>query len=139
MASRNVEIEDLDFFKNLEKLIDEIWDEVITWTPFIRDTLGKQLVESADSSAANLVEGDGRYSYREAIRFFHIARGEAREARHWLKRSKVRGLMNPDKADSFIERFNDIIPKVNSLIAIRRKWMKQVREETADYMISSNP
>ncbi len=65
MRGRNLEVEDLDFFKDLEELIDEIWEDVMTWPYFARDTVGKQLVEAADSSGANLVEGDGRYSYLE--------------------------------------------------------------------------
>lgn len=136
MRCRNLEVEDLDFFKDLEELIDEIWEEVMTWPYFARDTVGKQLVEAADSSGSNLVEGDGRYSHKEAIRFFYIARGSAREARFWVKRAKVRGLMAKNKADSFTKRFNDIIPKINSMISTRRKWLGQIREESVSYSSS---
>jgi len=34
MRGRNLEVEDLDFFKDLEDLIDEIWEEVMTWSDF---------------------------------------------------------------------------------------------------------
>ncbi len=138
MRDRNLEVEDLDFFKDLEELIDEIWEEVMTWQYFTRDTVGKQLVEAADSSGANLVEGDGRYSHKEAIRFFYIARGSAREARFWIKRAKIRRLMAKEEADSFTERFNDIIPKINSIISTRRKWLGQIREESVSYSTSHN-
>jgi hypothetical protein len=33
MRGRNLEVEDLDF-KDLEELIDEIWEEVMTWSDF---------------------------------------------------------------------------------------------------------
>jgi len=42
MRNRNLEVEDLDFFKDLEELIDEIWEEVMKWQYFARDTVGKQ-------------------------------------------------------------------------------------------------
>lgn len=135
MRSRNLEVEDLDFFKELEKLIDEIWEEVMTWPAFARDTVGKQLVESADSSGSNLVEGDGRYSHKEAIRFFYIARGSAREARFWIKRARNRKLISKEKADYFTNRFNDIIPKINSIISTRRKWLRQINEEPGFYLV----
>jgi len=35
------------------------------WNYFQKDTVGKQLVRSADSIAANLSEGFGRYHYKE--------------------------------------------------------------------------
>lgn len=137
MNKEYTSIEDLDFFKELEQLIDDIWEEVMKWVPFARDTLGKQLVESADSSASNLVEGDGRYSYQEAIRFFQIARGSAREAQFWIRRARKRKLMTEQKADSLLERFSGIVPKINSLIRKRREWShNQIREETVEYFVN---
>jgi four helix bundle protein len=94
------------------------------------------LAETADSSGSNLVEGDGRYSHKEAIRFFYIARGSAREARFWIKRAKIRGLMAKEKADSLTKRFDSIIPKINSMISTRRKWLGQIHEESASYSSS---
>jgi len=136
MGKRYQKIEDLDFFKDLESLVDEIWEEVMTWQTFSRDTIGKQLVEAADSSGSNLVEGDSRYSYKESIHFFYIARGSATEARYWIKRAQKRGLISKEKSDSFIVRFDDIIPKINSIIGIRRKWLNQFGEEQIGYLKS---
>jgi len=53
-----------------------------------RDTVGEQLAEAADSSGSNLVEGDERYSHKEAIRFFYIARGSAEKPDFGLKELK---------------------------------------------------
>lgn len=38
-------------------LADEVWEIVIKWDYFAKDTIGKQLTKSADSVAANLSEG----------------------------------------------------------------------------------
>jgi hypothetical protein len=39
----------LRIYQLAEDLSDEIWAEVSTWKPFARDTVGRQLVEAADS------------------------------------------------------------------------------------------
>jgi len=43
MRGRNLEVEDLDFFKDLEELIDEIWEEVMTWPAFVRGCVKSRL------------------------------------------------------------------------------------------------
>jgi four helix bundle protein len=48
-----------------EKLADEIWKVVHGWQPLAQDTLGKQIIRSADSMGANIAEGIGRGSYSE--------------------------------------------------------------------------
>ena len=51
------------------ELAEKIWNMVEGWDYFSKDTLGKQLVKAADSIAANLSEGFGRYHYRESAHF----------------------------------------------------------------------
>ena len=67
MAS--VEFENLEVYKLAEKLADQIWDLVAPWDGFAKDTVGKQLVRSADSIGANISEGAGRGSYQDNRRF----------------------------------------------------------------------
>lgn len=54
-------LEDIRVYALAEKLADEIWDEVVKGDFFARDTLGKQLVRSADSIAANIAETGGSH------------------------------------------------------------------------------
>jgi four helix bundle protein len=51
--------ENLRIYKLAESLADEIWNIVLRWDVFARDTVGKQIVRSADSISANIVEGTG--------------------------------------------------------------------------------
>src|SRR5690242_7751353 len=92
-------IEELDVFLLFEQIADWSWEAVQSWKPFPRDTVGKQLVRAADSINANLVEGDGRYGTADAIHFFVIARGSARETRLWVRRAKKRSLVPTGEAD----------------------------------------
>ena len=51
--------EDLRVVKAAEAFADAVWDVVSDWETFAEFTVGKQLVRSADSVAANLAEGSG--------------------------------------------------------------------------------
>ena len=52
-------IEDLEVFKLAEIFADKVWFIVLEWDYFSKDTVGKQLVRSADSIGANIAEGFG--------------------------------------------------------------------------------
>ena len=79
--------ENLKVYQLSENLADEIWAVVIEWDYFAKETVGKQIVRSADSIGANIAEGDGRGTYQENRRFMRIARGSLNETKHWLRRA----------------------------------------------------
>jgi len=43
-------LEKLEVYNIAEKFSDDIWDIVVKWDYFKKDTIGKQLVRAADSS-----------------------------------------------------------------------------------------
>jgi four helix bundle protein len=53
-------LEDLEVYRFAETFSDEIWFLVSEWDNFAKDTIGKQIVRSADSISANIAEGYGR-------------------------------------------------------------------------------
>src|SRR5437879_13922790 len=85
--------ESLRVYRLSEKLADEIWDLVIGWDIFARDTVGRQLVHAADSVGANIAEGTGRGSYQDNRRFVRTARGSLKETQHFLRRALRRKLI----------------------------------------------
>lgn len=97
---RSLEFDKLDIYKLAEKLADQVWDLVMSWDGFAKDTVGKQLVRSADSIGANIAEGAGRGSYQDNRRFIHIARGSLNETKHWLRRAFKRNLLNEEQVNS---------------------------------------
>src|SRR4051794_36167695 len=99
-------IEELDVFRVFEGLSDEVWELSMKFHWFAKQTVGKQMVRAADSVGANLVEGDGRFSDPEAIHFFFIARGSARELRYWITRCERRRLIDSNKAKDLIAKIH---------------------------------
>ena len=47
-------LEKLEVYNIAEKFYDDIWDIVVEWDYFKKDTIGKQLVRAADSISANI-------------------------------------------------------------------------------------
>ena len=56
-----MKLEDLQVYQLAMNIGEQVWEIVLEWNYFARDTVGKQLVKAADSVAANLSEGWGRY------------------------------------------------------------------------------
>ncbi len=55
-----------EVYRLSERLPDSVWDVVMGWDGFAKDTVGRQLVRAADSVGANIAEGTGRGSYTHA-------------------------------------------------------------------------
>ena len=91
------DFENLRVYNLSEQISDLIWDIVIGWDRFARDTIGKQLVNAADSIGANIAEGTGRGSFADNRRFARIARGSLYEVKHWLRRSFRRDLLTKEQ------------------------------------------
>ena len=109
---------------------DWAWSAVSKWDRFARDTIGGQLVRACDSIGANLVEGDGRGTDPDALRFFFVARASAREARYWIGCAQKRRLIPVDVAETKIAEITDATRALSGLIRYRRthKLGNRVRE-----------
>ena len=57
MARTN--FENLRVYQLAEQLSDLVWEIVLTWSIFARDTVGKQLVRAVDSIGSNMRKGQG--------------------------------------------------------------------------------
>lgn len=98
--------ENLRVYLLSEKLSDILWETVIKWDAFAKNSVGSQIVRSSDSIGANIAEGTGRGSYLDNKRFAKIARASLYETKHWLRRAYQRNLINID----------ELAPRLNSYI-----------------------
>ena len=96
-----------------EVLADEIWDIVVNWNYFEKETVGKQLVKAADSIGANISEGTGRGSFQDNRRFVKIARGSLNETQHWLRRAYKRDLLKEKEVNRLKPIVDELAPKLN--------------------------
>src|SRR5687767_15370178 len=108
MARSN--FESLRVYRLSEKLADHIWQVVLTWNNFARDTVGKQVVRSEDSIGANLSEGSGRGRYLDNKRFVRMARGSLNGTQHGLRRAYIRNLLSEWQIDRLQPTIADLGP-----------------------------
>jgi four helix bundle protein len=106
----------LRVYQLAEKLADEVWDVVVIWNNFAKDTVGKQLVRAADSIGANIAEGCGRRSFQDNRRFIRIARGSLNETKHWLRRAFRRKLLTEDQVSVLKPLLHDLVPSLNAYL-----------------------
>jgi four helix bundle protein len=109
--------ENLRVYQLAEDIADLVWEIVIKWDWLPRDTVGKQLIKSADSIGANIAEGTGRGSYADNRRFARIARGSLFELKHWLRRAYKRQLLGEHKIDSLQSLLQELTPKLSAYIS----------------------
>ena len=116
MKNKIESFEDLDVYRLAENLGDQVWDIASSWPHFSQNSLGYQLVKSADSIAANIAEGFGRFHFAENKQFARISRGSLYEARHWLRRAYRRGLLKESEIKSLQKLLDELAPRLNAYI-----------------------
>lgn len=117
MMNKRVEsFEDLDVYRIAEKISDKIWNIVLSWPSFPRNSIGYQVVKSSDSIGANIAEGFGRFHFAENKQFARIARGSLYETRHWLQSAHKRDLIKEDEMSELIVLINELTPRLNAYI-----------------------
>lgn len=78
-----------------------------------------QIRRSAVSVASNLAEGDERGSNREAVRFFHIAKGSVAELRTQIQIACEAGSLNRSIYESLEAEYVRLAKMIGSLIQVR--------------------
>lgn len=109
-------LEDLQVYQISLEIGEVIWRIVARWSFFERDTIGKQLVRAADSIAANLSEGYGRFHYRENKQFCYYCRGSVFETVTWIDKARRRDLIPEDEYNHLIQELRTLVVKVNRYI-----------------------
>jgi four helix bundle protein len=112
----NGRFQELRVYKPSEKLADNIWKIVQKWESLPQNTIGKQIIRSADSIGANISEGVRRGSYQENRRFIKIARGSLYKTQHWLRRAYSRNLLTDEEINTPKAIIKDLAPQLNAYL-----------------------
>jgi len=115
-SAEQTNFEKLQIYQLAEKLSDLIWQMVLSWDYFAKDTVGKQLVRAADSISANIAEGSGRGSAVDNRKFLRIARGSLYETKSFLRRAYHRELLTTEQMNQLKPLVNELLPKLNAYI-----------------------
>jgi four helix bundle protein len=111
-----MKLEELQVYELALNLGETVWNIVIRWDYLAKDTIGKQLVRSADSVAANLSEGYGRFHFKDAKNFLYYSRGSLYETKTWLLKAKNRNLISGEEFQSLEKEINNLSVKLNNYI-----------------------
>ena len=110
------ELTDIHIYVISEEFSNHIWLIVKRWNYFEKETLGKQIVRTADSISANIAEAFGRYHHKDRQKFGYYARGSFEETKSWFRRCYQRNLTAENQrviVNSYIKKIG---PKLNSFI-----------------------
>ena len=117
--------DNLSSYKISFSLSNYVWQIVVKWKYFERNSVGLQFVRSIDSVSANIAEGYGRFGKKDKILFYRIARGSVNESLDWLEKSKVRNLVSEGEYKSILGKLCLLPKEINQLISFTNAKLKQ--------------
>ena len=109
-------LEEIRVYNLALDLAEKIWIIVSKWSYFDKDTIGKQLIRSVDSVAANISEGYRSDHYKENKQFCYYSRGSLYETKTWLTKAHKRSLFDDETFNSFQKDTETIGIKLNNYI-----------------------
>mgnify|MGYP001600584793 FL=1 len=118
MEKEFLQLNDVQPYKTALKLSNYVWEIVIRWDYFAKDTVGKQFVKAVDSISANIAEGFGRYFKKDKINFYRYSNGSVKESFDWNEKAKVRNLINKDEYQHIFGELQKLPKEINQLIKI---------------------
>jgi len=109
-------LNDIEAYKIAFNLSNLVWDIILKWDYFAKDTVGKQFVRSVDSISANIAEGFGRYHKKDKIKFYRYSYGSLFESLDWVEKSKTRNLVTVKEYDYINNELQKLPKSIHHLI-----------------------
>jgi len=109
-------LEDLEIYQLALEIGEYVWNLVDKWEFFAKKTVEGQFVDAADSIAANIAEGYGRYFYKDRKQFCYYSRGSLLETKTWATKAFERKLISKEEFGTLIEKLKVVHLKLNIYI-----------------------
>jgi four helix bundle protein len=123
-----MKLEELNIYNLSLELAEEVWNNILNWEKFSRETIGKHLIYAVDSVAANLSEGYGTFRFDETNHFNYYARGSLYETKTWLTKAHNRKLIDDDSFSKLENEINNLISRLNNYLTAIRKQKRTKTE-----------
>ena len=124
----NILLEDLDIYQHALEIGEDVWKIVDKWEYFAKKTIGGQFIEAADSIAANIAEGYGRFFYKDRKQFCYYSRGSLMETKTWAVKSLNRDLVTPEEFEDLVEKLKMLHHKLNTYIKKSKQSISNNKE-----------
>jgi len=98
------------------RLSNYIWNMIIKWNYFKKNTIGIQFVRAVDSVSANIAEGFGRYTKKDKVKFYRYSHGSVKESLGWNEKAKTRKLFNEKEYEYVLQELSRLPKELNYLI-----------------------
>ena len=116
MEKKFLQLNDISSYKISFHLSNYVWDVIVKWDYFSKDTVGKQFARAIDSISANIAEGFGRYSKKDRIKFYRYSFGSLKESLDWNEKAKIRKLLTEEQYNHILEKLSRLPKELNYLI-----------------------
>ena len=124
MEPHYLSVENYSAYKKSFMLSNYVWNLIIRWKFFEKDTIGKQFVRAIDSISANIAEGYGRFSKKDKIRFYYYALGSVYECVDWNNKCSERNILSQESYIHIKKILDDLPREINYLIKYTNQKLK---------------
>jgi four helix bundle protein len=106
------------------------------------DIVGRQLIRSVTSVAANIAEGHGRYSFAAYKNHLSIAKGSAAESQGWINLLVELGHLSTASGDDLEKRTDALIASLTRrIVSLERQESERrnsIRESGPEYLLDED-
>ena len=124
MGDKFLKLNDIGAYKVAFNLSNYVWNIIVKWNYFAKNTVGTQWARAIDSSSANIAEGFGRYGKKDKIKFYRYSFGSVKESMDWAQKSKVRKLISEEQYRYIMSELNKLPREINSLVKFTNEKLK---------------
>ncbi|MBI5917057.1 MAG: four helix bundle protein [Bacteroidetes bacterium] len=111
-----LKLEDLEIYQLAMDIGEAVWDIISSWEYLNRTHPGNQFIRAADSIAANISEGHGRFFFKEKRQFTLYGRGSLLETKTWLVKAHSRKLVTDSQHQELLEKLKTLHHKMNAYL-----------------------
>lgn len=120
-----LKLNNISCYKRSLFLSNYVWNIIIYWNWFEKQTVGSQFVRAIDSISANIAEGFGRYNKKDKIKFYHYSFGSVKESCDWNEKSKLRNIISLEQYNHILDELQILPKEINQLIQFTNQRLKE--------------